>query len=165
MHSISYRWFYANKGGEDLWRQQAYRIVVVFCFPSFFLLLCYHEWIFGVFCFRDCSFFFLPIESNSPGKLLLCFRKETVAKNRSVTQTLYLSWLGKITRSVWWSILGLWAVSNICERWYKMPGGEKGIRPHSFAGEFLSKYCMACLIEITCVLTGRMMLVFFSACI
>lgn len=138
---------------------------LLWCFVSLFLLLYYREWIFGVFCFRDSSFIFLPIESNSPGKLLLCFRRETVVRNQSVTQTFYLSWLGKITHSVWWSILGLWGVSSIYKRWYKMLGGQTGIRPHSFGGEFFSKFCVACLIEIACFLTGTMILVLFSPCI
>lgn len=46
-----------------------------------------------------------------------------------------------------------------------MLGGQTGIRPHSFGGEFFSKFCMACLIEIACFLTGRMILVLFSPCI
>lgn len=52
-------------------------------------------------------YFFLPIESNSPGKILLCFKRETVAKNGSVTQMHYLEQAGEITCSVWWSSVGL----------------------------------------------------------
>lgn len=71
------------------------------------------------------------MKSNGARRLQLYFRREITEENRSVTQTFYLNWLGKITLFICWSILVLWAVSNIYERWYNMPVAEATIRPHT----------------------------------
>lgn len=109
MHGISYKLFCANKGMEGLCSQQAH-CVGAFC--SCFLLLCYSEWIIGVFCPRGCPSPRSSLNAIALGIFCHVFRRETVKKDWSVMQTLFLSRLGKITLCLVqlssWELPGVW---------------------------------------------------------
>lgn len=107
----------------------------------FFFLLCYCEWIVGVFCFGDRSFFSSPLKAIAP----VC-KANTSLELPGENST--------PSGEAFW----------VCELCLVFMTGDIRNRhqTRSSGGEFFSKHCVACLIEIACVFTGRRMLVFFS---